>query len=192
MYLGWVPDDGFLRPYAERAISQLDCIRPEAIDTFISIVIRLWNSDPRDYYWRREVETLTPDELVTLGIDKWARTPRMLIDCLSQKGLTAPEEAFAASVRYVRTAIHLDIEYDRCLENTLGKKRGLPFFAAVLVSTRDECCAEGKRLSGRLFGGRNLPKLPLPNCSPERCRCSYRSITKREVERKLAEGYRWA
>ena len=125
MPVGYVLDADFVRPYAERAIAELGYINPDKLDLFVATVIRLWNTNPRDYYWRREVETLTAGELAAFGLGKWARTPRAIIEALSVKGLADPERTFETSFWHVLHAARGDMQKRRARGDVPPRRKPL-------------------------------------------------------------------
>ena len=183
MHLGYVPDAAFVRPYAERAIADLGYINPDRLDLFVATVIRLWNTNPRDYYWRREVETLTAEELAAFGLAKWARTPRAIIETLSVKGLTDPERTFETSFWHVLNAARGDMQKRRDLA-VMYRRDGSrsPLWAGVkFMAAPQRPCAPAIALDGELL--RDHPVLPLAECDREVCSCQWRLVTTAEARK---------
>ena len=179
MPVGYVLDADFVRPYAERAIAELGYINPDKLDLFVATVIRLWNTNPRDYYWRREVETLTAGELAAFGLGKWARTPRAIIEALSVKGLADPERTFETSFWHVLHAARGDMQKRRELA-VMYRRDGSrsPLWAGVQFRAAPQNpCAAAVALHDALL--QEPPDLPLAGCDREVCACHWMLATTR-------------
>jgi len=158
MYLGFVPDADFVRPYAKRAIDQLGYLDPECLDVFIEILIENWNRGPKNGHYH-------------------------LMNWMTEKAACRQKAAYEVSFWHVLNAARRDLKKKREL-GVIYRRDGSrsPLWAGFRFSAAPQKpCAPAVALNGALL--EDHPDLPLQGCDREVCSCWWSMITARELKK---------
>jgi hypothetical protein len=166
-------------PDVKEAVRYFEHIEIRDVDWLAENLAKFWNRTPeRDLL--KIGRSLSSDELVVAGYDRWMTIGVESYSVLTPKGRKLGESAFSLTVARAKRRFYLADQFTRLRRNLAC---GSPF-KGVMISMDDHIrtCAAAQALKNVLFQtAQSFLHLPLPECDIDICGCSYIGISKYEV-----------